>query len=285
MPSTTTHEVKGGGGIDLHVEETGNDRGQPILFIHGLSQCRLAWTRQLRSDLARDFRLVAMDLRGHGRSQKPRDAYAESRLWADDVNAVIQTLRLDRPFLCGSSYGGVVMTDYVKHYGEDGIAGTVWAGAISRLGPPLLEGGFIGGDFPALAPGLFSDSVAESVDALERLLRLCFHRQPSPEDFCLFLGYNVSVPPHVRQGLFSRELDNDAIVAAMRTPMLLAYGERDAIVLPAMGRHLARLAPHAKLSLYPNAGHLPFWEDADRFNRELRELHESGARSRARSAS
>ena len=60
-----SHSIIGGGGIRIHFVETGNPRGRPILFIHGFSQCRLAWQRQLTSDLTRDYRLVAMDLRGH----------------------------------------------------------------------------------------------------------------------------------------------------------------------------------------------------------------------------
>jgi non-heme chloroperoxidase len=68
-----THKVAGGGGVQLHVIEAGNPGGRPILFIHGISQSSLAWSRQLDSELARDHRLVAMDLRGHGLSDKPRD--------------------------------------------------------------------------------------------------------------------------------------------------------------------------------------------------------------------
>ena len=64
------HTIIGGGGTRLHVVETGNPRGQAVLFIHGTSQCWLNWERQLNSDLARDYRLIAMDLRGHGASDE-----------------------------------------------------------------------------------------------------------------------------------------------------------------------------------------------------------------------
>lgn len=64
----------------LFVEETGNPGGRPVLFLHGLSQCRLAWDRQLRSGLGRDLRLVAVDLRGHGLSEKPGDGYGDAAL-------------------------------------------------------------------------------------------------------------------------------------------------------------------------------------------------------------
>ncbi len=77
-----THRITGGGGTKLHLVETGNPSGRPILFIHGVSQCWLVWSRQLSSDLADDYRLVAMDMRGHGLSEKPRDGYTDSRPWA-----------------------------------------------------------------------------------------------------------------------------------------------------------------------------------------------------------
>jgi pimeloyl-ACP methyl ester carboxylesterase len=270
-----THTVAGGGGLKLHVEETGSPDSKPILFIHGFSQCRLSWNRQLHSDLANDFRLIAMDIRGHGLSEKPRDVYGDSQLWADDVQAVITTLGLDQPVLSGWSYGGVIMADYIKVYGEEQVAGTNWVGAVSRLGDPLVEGHFLGDDFLALGPGFFSENIEESVTALQQALRLCVHAVPSPEDAYFFLGYNVIVPPYVRQGLLSRHLNHDPVIATMRKPMLPSYGEQDAIVLLSMGKHLAGLAPHAKMSVYPDVGHAPFWEAPERFNRELREFRAS----------
>jgi pimeloyl-ACP methyl ester carboxylesterase len=270
-----SHIVSGGGGIQLRVDETGNAKGQPILFIHGFSQCRLAWNQQMNSDLAADFRLVAMDIRGHGLSDKPRDAYGDPKFWADDVDAVITTLGLQQPVLCGWSYGGVIVSDYVNYYGEEKIAGTIWVGAVSRLGEPLVQPGFIGPEFLSCAPGFFSEDVQKSVDGLEKFLRLCFYEEPSPEVFYSCLGYNMIVPPHVRRGLLSRNVNNDAIIKGMRKPMLLSYGEQDRIAVAAMRNHLASLTTHAKLSVYPNVAHAPFWEGSQRFNRELREFCQS----------
>jgi len=61
-----SHMVTGGGGIQLHLLEAGNPTGRSIVFIHGFSQCSLAWARQMNSELANEYRLVAMDMRGHG---------------------------------------------------------------------------------------------------------------------------------------------------------------------------------------------------------------------------
>ena len=269
-----THTIVGGGGLKLNVYEAGERDGRPILFIHGFSQSARAWRRQMQSDLARECRLVAMDIRGHGSSEKPRGVYGDSRLWAEDVHAVITTLGLHAPILSGWSYGGVIMSDYLGAFGEDHISGTQWVGAVSRLGDPLVQGGFLGAEFLSLVPGFFSERVAESAEALERFLRLSVHHESSVDDFYSFLGYNTVVPPHVREGLFTRSLDNDAAVQRLRKPMLLIHGERDRIVSPRMSTHLRALGRDAELSMYPDVGHMPFWEAPDRFNRELKNFSE-----------
>jgi non-heme chloroperoxidase len=208
-------------------------------------------------------------------SAKPRDVYGDSRLWAEDVRAVIDTLELESPILSGWSYGGLVISDYVSCYGEDAIAGTNWVGAVSRMGEPLIAPGFLHDRFIALVPGFVSENVAESTAALQELIRLCAHQELSTDEWYLFVGVTHSAPPYVRQGLLLRDVDNDQIVARMRTPMLLSCGEDDGVVKPAMHDRLMELRPDAKLSLYPGVGHAPFWEAADRFNRELAEFRES----------
>ena len=118
------HKITGGGSLQLHLVETGNSSGRPIMFIHGVSQCWLTWSRQLNSDLADGYRLVAMDIRGNGLSDKPREGYTDSKLWADGVNVAIQALKLDHPFSAIGHTGPLVILDYIRHYGEDGISGS-----------------------------------------------------------------------------------------------------------------------------------------------------------------
>ena len=63
-PNTVqSHRIMGGAGVELRIDETGQRDGRPIVFIHGFSQCRLAWRAQMDSELCDDFRLLTMDLR------------------------------------------------------------------------------------------------------------------------------------------------------------------------------------------------------------------------------
>jgi pimeloyl-ACP methyl ester carboxylesterase len=222
----------------------------------------------MESALAGEMRLVAMDSRGHGLSEKPRGAYGDSRLWADDVQAVIDTLELDHPILC-CAYG-VVICDYVRHYGESAVSGYSMVSAITRLNVPEAVG-TLSQEFHDIVPGLLATDVETAVDALISLVRLSTATEPPAERIWQILGYNVIVPPHVRAALSSRRLWNDDVLRSMRKPALLTHGERDAIArVDTTARVHAALLPNARLSLYPHAGHAPYMEDPERFNRELR---------------
>lgn len=263
------HTIGGGGGVQLHLVEAGNPNGRPILLIHGFSQCWRSWTRQMESELAADHRLIAMDMRGHGTSEKPSDAYSDSELWADDVNAAIEELKLDRPILCGWSYGSLVILDYIRHYGETEISGIVLIGAITRLGDDAAIS-VITPEFLSLMPGLFSTEAEDSRRSLASLLRLCFVQEPSAEDMAAMLEFNMSVPAHVRQALFTRSFNNEDLLAQIRGPVLIVHGASDAIVKPSIVEQHKAAMPHAQMVMIPHTGHAPFWEDAATFNRHLR---------------
>jgi pimeloyl-ACP methyl ester carboxylesterase len=94
-------------------------------------------------------------------------------------------------------------------------------------------------------------------------------------DLYLMLGYNVSVPPYVRQGLFSRAFDNDDLLPRIRKPALITHGAKDAIVKPeVVDQHKAGLA-HAQIHVMPNVGHAAFWDDFTAFNQRLRTFVET----------
>ncbi len=263
-----SHRILGGGGVQLHVVENGNPRGRPILFLHGASQSSLQWSRQMESSLARTYRLLALDLRGHGLSGKPADAYGDSRQWADDLDAVIHTLELEQPVLCGWSYGPLVALDYIRHHGEKRLGGLHFVGAVTKLGSEaamsVLSPGFL-----SVAAQFLSPDPATCTRGLQGLLQLCFAREPSSGELQRMLEYNASVPTYVRQGLFSRAVDNDDVLTTLRKPVLVPHGELDALVRSAVVEQHRAAMPHARVDVVPGAGHAVFWDEATAFNERL----------------
>jgi non-heme chloroperoxidase len=269
----TKHTVTGGGGLRLHVREWGRADGPPILFIHGWSQNHLCWARQYESSLAEEFRLVAFDLRGHGMSAAPLEPehYTDSSLWADDVAAIIDQLKLDRPVLVGWSYGAFVICDYVRVHGTDGIAAIEFVEGAVKLGSAAF-GTLIGPGFLDHFAGATADDLPTNIATMRSFVRTCLAKPLPAADFETALCWNVVVPARVRANLAARELDADDVLRTLDVPLLVAHGRADTVVLPAMAEHVLATCSTAKASWYDAAGHAPHLEEPERFNRELRAL-------------
>jgi pimeloyl-ACP methyl ester carboxylesterase len=265
-----SHTVAGGGGLRLHVREWGNPDGPPILFIHGWSQSHLCWARQYDSRLADEFRLVAYDLRGHGMSEKPLGAryYTDGRLWADDVAAIIDRLRLDRVVLVGWSYGPFVILDYLREHGRDRIAAVNFVDGAVKLDEAAF-GTLIGPGFIDNFAGAIADDLPTNIQALRRFLAGCTAKPLSAADFETALYYNAVVSPQVRAHLGTRQIDGDDLLRTLDVPLLVTHGLLDTVVLPAMADHVLATCRTAEASWYDGVGHAPFLEAPERFNREL----------------
>jgi len=271
------HTVDGGGGLKLHLREWGRPAGRPILFIHGWSQNHMCWSKQYESPLADEFRLVAMDIRGHGQSEAPLDveSYATGALWADDVRNVIAALEIDRPVLVGWSYGGYIICDYIRSYGDDAIAGVNFVGAAVGIGRKWF-GTHIGPVFLDYAPLACSEDQTVALNAVVDFLHGCFARPLAAGDMERAVGWNMLVHPKVRVGLISREDDFTPDLAKMTRPALVSYGAADNVVLPAMAKTILDSVPKFRASEYASVGHAPFIEDPARFNAELGDFVRNG---------
>lgn len=266
---TVVHKIHGGGDLELHVREWGNTEGTPILFIHGWSSNHLAWNRQYDSRLADDFRLVALDLRGHGMSEAPQDSgnYTDGRLWADDVAAIIEQLALDQPVLVGWSYGGLVTCDYLRVHGHSGISGVNFVGGAVNFGEAVM--GLFGPSFLGHVEGATHSDLPTNIATMRQFLRELTSEPVPRDDLEQALAYNMVVSPKVRGALISREVDSDQILEATTFPVLVTQGLKDQHVLPTMAEHILDVCPTAEASWYEDVAHMPFMEAPERFNKEL----------------
>jgi non-heme chloroperoxidase len=253
-------------GVTIAAQEWGNPSGPEILFIHGFSQASLSWQRQVESDLAKEFRMVTYDLRGHGNSDKPfePEKYKEPKPWADEVQAVIDVAKLKQPVLVGWSFGGYVINSYLKVRGAARLAGLNYVDTLTKSDPSFF------GDGLKVLPLMSSDNLATNIAATRILLHNFFEKQPSADDFETMLAFNMMVPPQVRANIGrATPLNMDETLKALKLPVLVTQGAADKFILVAAAKYTAATIPGAKLSVYDGVGHAPFWEDAARFNAEL----------------
>lgn len=191
-------------------------------------------------------------------------SYRDNWRWADDIAATLRATGSVKPVVVGWSMGGRVLLDYTEKYGQDTIGGFIFVDSGLSRNPAYYSSGNAG-----LLTEVRSSELDENIRATTGFLRACFYRQPDPDDFAEMLAFNMVIPPPVRTLLTGRPLDFDAALAGIRKPTLVIQGEKDALVLPAASQYTARQVPGAKLILYENSGHSPFYEDADRFNADV----------------
>jgi pimeloyl-ACP methyl ester carboxylesterase len=257
--------VKTPDGLTISAQEWGNPQGPEILLIHGYAQSHLSWIRQVNSDLAKEFRMVSYDLRGHGNSDKPDDKarYHDNKAWGDEVKAVMDAAGLKRPVLVGWSYAGRVISDYVTTHGPAKLAGINFVDASIKFFPE-----FVGENLKNQAP-MMSEDLATNIAATRAFVHGCFEKQPTADDFETMLSFNMMVPPKVRAHLGGRPLDATEVMSKLKIPVLVTHGDKDRNSKIGTAQYTAKTIPGAKLSVYEGIGHAPFYEDATRFNTEL----------------
>jgi non-heme chloroperoxidase len=254
--------------VMISAQEWGNPGGLEILMIHGFSQSHLSWSRQFGSALAKSFRIITYDIRGHGGSEKPLDAahYRDHKRWAEELNAVMEGAKLKRPILVGWSYGGRIIVEYLMEYGDKNIAGINFVGAFTKVVPELL-----GPATPAVMK-MVSENPAENIENTRSFLQFSTANALPPEELEMMLTYNMDVPVKVRRHLLHRPAAYEATLRKITVPVLVTHGMEDRVALVPMARYTESVVANAQVSLYNGVGHMPFWEDASRFNRELDEF-------------
>lgn len=260
--------VSGSTGAPLNVVQAGLDSGPGILFLHGFSQSALSWQAQLNDpQLQQAFQLVAVDLRGHGNSAKHWRAEDYSdEAWAGDVAAVLAATGLDRPVLVAWSFGGLVAMHYVRHYGTGQLAGLQLVGGVGQLvlqPPPAVP----------LDPAWVRDMLADDIRANLRAAHQSVSRltaEPMPADWVeQTLAAYLMMPPYAKRAIGAAMGDNSDLAARLDLPVRLAGGALDPIVAPAVLEQAAAALPQASVTIYAGAGHSPFAELPQQFNRDL----------------
>ena len=249
----------------------GDPQGPPIVFVHGWASSGRAWDGQLADlELAARHRLIAVDLRGHGGSDVPVSGYDRAATWADDLAAVLAYA--GRPaVLVGWSYGGLVITDYLRERGTAGVAGLVLVGALTELGKDR-PGGVTGSAWDGIMRSVLSEEPDEAVPAIMTLATRMTVAPRSGEETQRHVGEMLSVPPRVRKALFRRDVGSADVLAAVDVPTLVVHGEQDSVVAPDSAEYSAGKIPGAVLRWFSSVGHLPFTERRDEFDAALLEF-------------
>ncbi len=246
-------------GVTLHWEEAG--AGRPVVFVHGWSMSSLAFARQMEA-LAESRRVIAVDLRGHGRSSCEDRAPPAGHAIEDharDLSTLFSRLDLSRAVLVGWSMGGQIALEALPRV-QDRLTALVLLSTTPR---------FTAGDnWPhGLAEASVRALAARLEHKPERALRRFFEGMFVPgeldEQQRAEIGRLLDDAPPValdaaRAGLEALlGADQRERLREVRVPALLVHGERDPICLPAASAFAQGHVPSARLRILRGVGHAP----------------------------
>ena len=240
-------------GVNVRYVAQGDPSGVPIVLLHAWGESLGCFDRLIPL-LPTTMRVLAIDQRGHGHSDKPAAAYSLTD-FAADVTAFLDVMCLPAAVLVGSSSGGYV-AQQVAITSPDRIRGLVLVGA-----PRSLHG---------RAP--FADEVDQLTDPINRTWvkdsLTWFPRFHAVPDWYIEARVDdgVNVPARVWQQALAGLTDATppTETGTIRTPTLIIWGERDQLLSWTDARALAAAIPGSQLVVYPDTGHLVLWEQPAR---------------------
>ena len=274
MPTITTND-----GVDIFFKDWG--AGQPIVFSHGWPLSADDWDNQMLFFLAKGYRVIAHDRRGHGRSSQVADNHDMDH-YADDLAAVVEHLDLHEAIHIGHSTGGGEVAHYLARHGE---SRAVKAALISAV-PPLMV------KTDANPEGL-PKAVFDDLQAQLAANRSVFYRDLPSGPFYGFNRPGVESSEAIienwwRQGMMGgAKAHYDGIVTFSQTdftedlkkitiPVLVMHSEDDQIVpYVAAGPKSAELLPNGILKTYKDFPHGMPTTHADVINADLLEFLQS----------
>jgi pimeloyl-ACP methyl ester carboxylesterase len=262
------------GDVRIHYRDQGDPNGPPIVMVHGYSASLHAWEPWV-ARLGDHYRIVTLDLPGHGLTRAPADYAASLDRYAEVVDTVAQRLKLGRYVIVGNSMGGgvawtlalihpdhlrgLVLVDSVPWpapKGEDGSSSLLYKALSSPVGLWALKNLDTRWYAASSLKAAYVDPKVATPAVLDRYVDLS--RGPGHRN--ILLNIQPSAGPPV----------TEATLKTIKTPTLVMHGEADVIIPVSVGHDLAAAIPGAKLITYPGVGHVPMEQSPDLSARDLR---------------
>ena len=283
--------------LRLNVVKISSGSGRrDVLFIHGYPHAWPLWKNQLASsELAANYNLYAMDVRGFGQSENPGPGTASdcpatttfnANVIADDIYNVITQLGLVNPIVVVHSLAGPLLANFIRKYGDTGTGGVGGACVKSTSGGPALGGIVLTATFPAAdgqyfsdatlallgSGGFFTDNLGALIPTIKEFATLSTFCTLNRSDFADVVQMDMTNDLDARIGVLTIGPPADGNVPVWQSvtvPTLIIEGKKDAVLNPTASATLARLIPSATFIPLKCVGHTPQLEVGDKYNRIL----------------
>ena len=240
-------------GIPLHASSKGKGT-KTVIFVHGWTCDETSWKEQV-PELSRRYRVVTLDLPGHGKSGSPRDGLITMDLFARAVEAVRAEAKADKVILVGHSMGTPVIRQYARLYPQH-VAGMVFVDGLVTLGAPRPDGP------PAPQPDRMRGP--EGLKNREAMIRGMF-TPATPQPLQQHILKMMLAPPEstaygAMMATFDPAIWKDDV---MTFPVLGIYADKSAL---GNREYSKKLYPSFEYTEIPGTGHFVMMEKPKEFN-------------------
>lgn len=263
-------------GLKVHYRDEGNPDGEVLVLVHGFSASLHTWEPWV-AELGGDYRLISIDLPGHGLTRNPAPENMTLPFFVDTVGEVVEKLDVETFVFVGNSMGGATAWQFALRREEmlDGlvlVAASGWSNPETEGDRPLIF---------RLIANKYARALMKDFDlkALIRSgLRDSFVDQQLVTEEMVQRYASLSRGPGHREGILAlmsggerQEASADSL-AAIHVPTLVLQGAADNVVAPSGAPKFRDAIMDAELIVYEAVGHVPQEEIAARSAADLRDF-------------
>ena len=252
-------------GINLFYTDQG--KGVPLVFIHAFPLSSAMWEPQIKQ-FSQNYRVVAMDLRGHGES--------DASLWhftlddyAEDIHALLTHLNIKQAIFIGLSMGGYTLFSLYRKFPEF-VNAMVLADTRAQADSEEAKAGRFAMVQTAYQYG--PEAIAEMM--MPKILAPCTieHRKDIVDRIRNIILKNQASGIMVDLMAMAQRPDSTTLLSQVSCPTLIIVGDQDVATPPAEAHYMQDRIPNSKLVTIPQAGHMSNLEQPEAFNRALSEF-------------
>lgn len=263
MPHIVTND-----GTQIHYESHGH--GRPLVLIHGWTFSGRFFHRNIAA-LSEHARVVVIDLRGHGRSDKPKHGYRIPRL-AADLHDVLRALDLTDTTLLGWSLGCPVIWSYLEVFGRERVRDAIFVQQTPRqyFSPEWKLGHAACYDQAGLA--ITQQQLTNDPAGFDRgNLASCLATDLPPEEERMLLAEMAMSPSFARAALMADHTVHDwrDLLPTLTLPALMMVARKDTILTPEGPAWVGDHMPNGRNMFFDDSAHMVFIDETEKFNRAV----------------
>jgi len=255
--------------VYIFVEDINPTGSKTILFLHGWPGSHKLFEYQYNQLPKQGYRCIGIDTRGFGQSARPWGGYDYNRL-SDDVRAVIEAMDLKNITLAGHSTGGAIAVRYMARHQAFGVSKLALFAAAA---PSLIQRPYFPHGLPKQAVlDIIQGTYTNRPEMLRDFGNMIFHNfiTPGISDWIFDLGLQAS--SWGTAAVANTWLDEEGLfkdLEKIRVPTLILHGLDDRVCLYPLALAQKEKIKTARLVPFESCGHFLFYDQLERFNKEL----------------